>query len=148
MIYYYSFTFYIFLFHFNFSSSFSNFVVSFCHFLYFFNMSVIVHQVKLKVYSHQESLLVHLLWSRPNTMLIFFCLVRFAFTPSLYISEPETENKTTRVINIVNSLVHPFKRTIISLEFFSWVSVQLFGAHPSAIAVFTPAQKIRSKRGV
>ncbi len=32
-------------------------------------------------------------------------------------------------------------------ELFSWVSVRLFGAHQSAIAVFTPAQKIRTKGG-
>ncbi len=30
---------------------------------------------------------------------------------------------------------------------FSWVSVRLFGSHPSEIAVFTPAQMIRTKRG-
>ena len=30
---------------------------------------------------------------------------------------------------------------------FSWVSVRLFGLHQSAIAVFTPAQKIRTKGG-
>ncbi len=28
-----------------------------------------------------------------------------------------------------------------------WVSVQLFGSHPNAIAVFTSAQKIRTKEG-
>ncbi len=43
-------------------------------------------------------------------------------------------------------------RTRVRLEpnrdhLFSWVSVRLFGAHQSAIAVFTPAQKIRTKGG-
>ncbi len=31
-----------------------------------------INLLKNRVYSHQESLLVHLLWSGPNTMLIFF----------------------------------------------------------------------------
>ncbi len=43
-------------------------------------------------------------------------------------------------------------RTRVRLEvdrdhLFSWVSVWLFGPHSSAIAVFTPAQKIRTKGG-
>ncbi len=75
----------------------------------------------------------------PNTMLSFglFGAVRF-------------QNKTTRTLKVIHSLVHPFNRTRACLEsdrdhLFSWVSVRLFGAHPSVIAVFTPAQKIHTK---
>ncbi len=56
----------------------------------------------LRVYSNQDSPLVHLLCSGPNKMLIFFIclfLVQFAFTlPFLQASEPEIVNKTTRVL--------------------------------------------------
>ncbi len=104
----------------------------------------------LRVYSHQESPLVHLLWSGPNTMLIFVLFGAVRFHTALFASEPETVNKTTRVLKVIHSLVHPFNRTRVRLEadrdhFFSWVSVRLFDPHPSVIAVFTPAQKIRTK---
>ncbi len=61
-------------------------------------------------------------------------------------------NKTTRVLKVIHSLVHPFNCTRVRLEpdrdhLFSWVSVRLFGPHQSAIAVFAPAQKIRTKGG-
>ncbi len=55
----------------------------------------------LRVYSHQESPLVHLLWSGPNTMFFFFCLFFFGavrFHTALFASEPEIVNKTTRVL--------------------------------------------------
>ncbi len=104
------------------------------------------------MYSHQESPLVHLLWSRPNTMLILFGLVHVRFHTALFASQTETVNKTTSVLKVIHSLVHPLHQTRVCLEpdrdrLFSWVSVRLFGPHPSAIAVFTPAQKIRTKGG-
>ncbi len=46
--------------------------------------------VDLRVYSHQESLLVHLLWSGPNTILIFF-FGAVRFHTALFASEPETK---------------------------------------------------------
>ncbi len=105
-----------------------------------------------RVYSHQESPLVHLLWSRPNTMLIFFLFGEIRFHTALFASEPETVNKTTRVFKVIHSLIHPFNRTRVHVEadrdhLFSWVSVQLFGAHPSVNAVLTPAQKSCTKGG-
>ncbi len=74
------------------------------------------------------------------------------FHTALFASEPETVNKTTRVLRVIHSLVHPFNRTRVNLEddrdhLFSWVSVRLFGVRLSAIAVFTPAQKVRTKGG-
>ncbi len=74
------------------------------------------------------------------------------FHTVLFASEPKTVNKTTRVLKVIHSLVHPFNRTRVRLEpdwdhLFSWVSVRLFGPHQSAIAVFAPAQKIRTKGG-
>ncbi len=92
------------------------------------------------MYSHQE-----ICW-----FLFLFGAVRFH--TALFASEPEIINKTTRVLKVIHSLVHPFNRTRVRLEadrdhLFSWDSVRLFGAHPSATAVFTPAQKIRTKRG-
>ncbi len=72
------------------------------------------------------------------------------FHTALFASEPEFVNKTTRVLKVIHSLVHPFNRTRVCLEadldhLFNWVSVQLFGPHMSVIAVFTPAQKILTK---
>ncbi len=72
------------------------------------------------------------------------------FHTALFASEPEIVNKTTRVLKVIHSLVHPFSRTRVCLEadrdhLFSWV--QVFGQHPNAIAVFTPALKIRTKGG-
>ncbi len=71
---------------------------------------------------------------------------------ALFASEPETVNKTTHALKVIHSLVHPFNRTRVRLEpdwdhHFSWVSVRLFGPHPRAIAVFTPAQKICIRGG-
>ncbi len=104
---------------------------------------LMLKKTSLRVYSHQESLLVHLLWPGPNTMLIFlFGAVRFH--TALFASEPETVNKTTRVLKVIHSLVHPFNRLRVRLEA---DSVRLFGVHPIAIAVFTPAQNIRTKGG-
>ncbi len=82
----------------------------------------------------------------------FFWFGAVRFHTALFASEPETVNKTTRVLKVIHSLVYPFNRTRVSLEadrdhLFSWVSVQLFGPHSSTIAVFIPAQKIRIKRG-
>ncbi len=91
-----------------------------------------------RVHSHQESPLVHLLWSGLNTMLIFlFGVVHFH--TALFTSEPEFVNKTT--LKVLRSFIHWFTHSTVP-EFiwnlFSLVSVRLFGAHPSAIAVFTP----------
>ncbi len=110
----------------------------------------------LMVYSHQESPLVHLrssspldhfvqIWTKYNVDLFFCFLVWFTFT-LLFLQV----NRTTRVLKVIHSLVHPFSRTRVCLEadrdhLFSWV--QVFGQHPNAIAVFTPALKIRTKGG-
>ncbi len=59
---------------------------------------------------------VHLLWSGPNTMLIFFLLGAVRFHTALFASEPEIVNKTTHVLNVIHSLVHPFNRTRVRLE--------------------------------
>ncbi len=69
------------------------------------------------------------------------------FHTALIASEPEIVNKTTRVLKVIHSLVHPLNRTRVGLEadrdhLFGCVSVPLFGPHLSVIAVFTPAQKI------
>ncbi len=79
--------------------------------------------------------------------LFVFGVVRFH--PALFASEPETVNKISRVLKVLHSLVYSFNHTRTNLEadrdhLFSWVSVQLFGPHLTAIAVFTPAQKIRT----
>ncbi len=50
----------------------------------------------LRVYSHQESALVHLFWTKYNVD--FVCLVWFAFTLTFLASGPEIVNKTTRVL--------------------------------------------------
>jgi len=52
---------------------------------------------QLRVYSHQESLLVHLVWSGPNTMLIFLGDV-FRFHTTLFASKSDILNKTTCVL--------------------------------------------------
>ncbi len=72
------------------------------------------------------------------------------FHTALFASEPETVIKTTCVLEVIHSLVHPINCTRVRLEadrdhLFSWVLVRLFDPHPSAIAVFTPAQKIHTK---
>ncbi len=62
----------------------------------------------LRVYSHQESLLVKLLWSGPNTMftklqnnfVVFVC-----FHTALFASEPETVNGTTCVLKVIHSTI-------------------------------------------
>ncbi len=69
-------------------------------------------------------MVLRLFWSRPPLNL----KKNLAHTPHF-------ENHWLKVIH---SLVHPFNCT---------VSVRLFGPHPSAIAVFTPAQKIHTKGG-
>ncbi len=112
----------------------------------------------LMVYSHQESPLVHLRSSSPLDHFVqiwtkykvdlFFGVVHFH--TALFASEPEIVNKMTRVLKVIHSLVHPFSRIRVCLEadrdhLFSWV--QVFGQHPNAIAVFTPALKIRTKGG-
>ncbi len=104
---------------------------------------LMLKKTSLRVYSRQESLLVHLLWPGPNTMLIFL-FGAFRFHTALFASEPETVNKTTRVLKVIHSLVHPFNRLRVHLEA---DSVRLFGVHPIAIAVFTPAQNIHTKGG-
>ncbi len=87
--------------------------------------------------------------------LFWFVVVRLHTV--LFVSEPETVNKTTCVFKVTHTLVHPFNRTRVSnctpvrtkqpyrdpAE--EVVSVWLFGPHRSTIAVFKPAQKIRSK---
>ncbi len=59
----------------------------------------------LRECSHQESPLVHLLCSRPNTLLIFFFFGAVCFYNALFASEPEIVNKTTRVLR---SSIHWF----------------------------------------
>ncbi len=109
--------------------------------------------LSVRVYSHQENLLVHLLWSGLNATLIFCCyFCAICFHTALFASEQETVNKTICVLEVIHSLVHPFNHTRVSLEaerdhLFSWVLVRLFGPYPSVIAVFTPAQKICTKGG-
>ncbi len=84
------------------------------------------------VYSHQESPLVHLLWSTPNTMLICFCFFgAVRFHTALFASESEIVSKTTHVLR---SSIHWFIHSTV---------LSLFGTGP--IAVFTPAQTIRTK---
>ncbi len=78
-----------------------------------------------------------------NVDFLFFLFGAVHFHTALFAREPETVNKTTRVLKVIHSLVHPFNHTRVRLEadldpLFSWVSVRLFGAHPSAITVFTP----------
>ncbi len=92
-----------------------------------------------------------LVWTKYNVDFFFWvwCGVVRLHTV-LFVSEPETVNKTTCVFKVIHTLVHPFNHTRVSLEagrdhLFSWVWVRLFGPHLSAIAVFTPAEKIRSK---
>ncbi len=57
-----------------------------------------------RVYSHQEKLLVHLLWSGTNAMLIFsFFLFFFGAVrvhTALFASEPAIVNKTTHVLRL------------------------------------------------
>ncbi len=72
------------------------------------------HFLSLRVYSHQESLLVHLLWSKYNVDFFFVGAVRFH--TALFASNPETVNKTTRVLKVIHSLVHPFNCTRVRLE--------------------------------
>ncbi len=81
-------------------------------------------------------------------MLIFFFFGAVRFHTALFASEPETVNKTTHVLKVIHSLVHPFSCTRVGLDadrvhLFSSVSVRCLD--PSAIAVFTPAQKIHTK---
>ncbi len=52
----------------------------------------------LRVYSHQESPIVHLLWSGPNRMFLFFLFGTVRFHTARFSSEPEIVNKTTRVL--------------------------------------------------
>ncbi len=75
----------------------------------------------------------------------FFWFGAVRFHTALFTSEPETK-KNTRELKVIQSLVYPFNHTRVRLEadwdhLFSWVSVRLF----SVTAVFTPAQKIRTK---
>ncbi len=89
-----------------------------------------------------------LVWTKYNVDLFWFGVVHTA----LFASEPETVNKTTHVLKVIHSLVHPFNRTRVNLEadrdhLFTWVLERLFGEHPSAIAVFTPCQKFRIQGG-
>ncbi len=53
-----------------------------------------------RVHSHQESPLVDLLWSGPNTMLIFCLFGVVHFHTALSASQPEIVNKTTRVLRL------------------------------------------------
>ncbi len=92
-----------------------------------------------------------LVWTKYNVDFYFFWFGAVRLHAVLFVSEPETVNKTTCVFKVTHTLVHPFNRTRVSLEvdrdhLFSWVWVWLFGLHRSTIAVFKPAQKIRTKR--
>lgn len=50
----------------------------------------------LRAYSHQEGPIVHLLSSRPKIIIIFFILVRLAFTLYVLVSGPKFANEATR----------------------------------------------------
>ncbi len=54
-------------------------------------------KIALGMYSHQESPLVHLLWSGPNTMLIFFVWCG-SLSHCPFSGGPKIVNKTTRVL--------------------------------------------------
>ncbi len=82
----------------------------------------------------------------------FFLFGAVRFHSALFASEPEIVNKTTRVLR---SSIHWFIHSTV-LEFVwnrtettssAGSQVWLFGPHLSAIAVFTPAQKIHTKGG-
>ncbi len=83
-----------------------------------------------------------LLWSGPNTMLIFFIVGAVCFHTALFASEPEivkNKQKKNTCTKVIHSLVHPFNRTRVRLvadqnHLFSCALVRLFGAHLSAIA--------------
>ncbi len=66
--------------------------------------------IYVRLYSHQESPIVHLLWSGPNIYICIFCLFLFflffvavRFHTSLFASETEIANKTT-CAKVIHSL--------------------------------------------
>ncbi len=81
-------------------------------------------------------------------MLIFFLLGAVRFHTALFASEPEIVNKTTHVLNVIHSFIgssiQPYQSSFGSS---AGSRVRLFSAHLSPIAVFTPAQKVRTKGG-
>ncbi len=80
-----------------------------------------------------------------NLFILFLGVVRFH--TALFASEPEIVNKTTRVlrssIQLYQSLFGAGPRPPLQLG----PGIVVWSAFPSAIAVFTPAQKIRTKVG-
>ncbi len=93
----------------------------------------------LRVYSHQESPLVHLLWSGPNTMLIFFVWCS-SLSHCSFCKWTRNCKQNHTCAKVFHSLGHPFNHTRVHLEvdrdhLFSWVLVRLFGAHQSAIGL-------------
>ncbi len=80
---------------------------------------------------------------RTKYNVVVFCLFdAVRYHTALFASEPETVNEITHVLMVIHSLVYPFNRTRERTE-----TTSSAFAHPSAIAVFTPAQKIRTKGG-
>ncbi len=102
--------------------------------------------LSVRVYSHQESPLVHLLWSGPNTMLIFLVWCSsLSHCPFCKWTRNCKQNHS-----VLRSSIHWFIHSPEMLEaardhLSSWVSVRMFGPHLST--VFSPAQKICTKGG-
>ncbi len=96
----------------------------------------------------KKILIVKNFWSVINHVRVYSHHI--PFHTALIASEPEIVNKTTRVLKVIHSLVHPLNRTWVGLDAdrdFGCVPVPLFGPHLSVIAVFTPAQKIHNIYG-
>ncbi len=78
----------------------------------------------LRVYSHQESPQVHLLWSGPNTF-FFVCLFDAVhFHTALFASEPEIVNKTTHVLR---SSIHWFIYSTVPEFVWKWTETTSSG---------------------
>ncbi len=70
--------------------------------------------------------------------------MRFAFTlPFLKVNQ----KLWTKPHVFLRSSIQPYQLEADRDHLFGWVLVRLFGLHLSAIAVFTPAQKIHIKGG-
>ncbi len=82
----------------------------------------------------KKILIVKNFWSVINHVRVYSHHI--PFHTALIASEPEIVNKTTRVLKVIHSLVHPLNRTRVGLEadrdhLFGCVSVPLFGPHLS-----------------
>ncbi len=76
-------------------------------------------------------------------MSIFFFVYVVRFHTALFASEPETKQKHIPFIGSSIHLYYSLFRSRPRPHLYNWDSV----SHPSAIVVFTPAQKIRTKGG-